>query len=617
MSSSSTSWRVAGATGALLCAANVQAQAPATATTLDPVTVTASRVEQPLSRALGDVTVIDAETIQRAGQSSLAELLQREHAIDIGTNGGPQTTTSVFIRGANSRHTLVLIDGLRVGSATSGTMSLNGIDPASVERIEILRGAASSIYGADAIGGVINIITKRQADRPLAISGSVGAGSHDTYKAQVNLDGAQGMWSYGLQYGKSKSRGFNATLPGSFAYYGDRDGYEQENAAARLGLAWAAGHRIEASVYNSRINGQYDNNGIAYDSRAVTRVQAYSLSSVDRITDTWTSTLRFGRTVDDYRDYASATAPRAQARTRQDLFTWQNDLALAAGQNLSLIAEHLREDVLSTSLTGSFPTRRRTNSAAAIYRGDFGPHHVQLNLRHDNNSQYGGNTSGAVSYAYDFAPGWQATAGAGTGFRSPTYSDLYGFGGNPDLKAEKSRNVEAGLRYRQGGTTASITAFRNRVSNLIVWVDDGTGNWTGSNANVDKAILKGVNVSVAQQLGATTLRASADWQDPRDARTGEQLARRARGSLKLAADHRLGPWLLGAEWLATTPRVDYAGAVGRLGGYSLMNLMASYDVNRNTQVQVRWNNAFNKHYELAGGYATPGSTVFVNLSYRP
>lgn len=313
MSSSSTSWRLAGAAGALLCAANAQAQT----TTLDPVTVTASRVEQPLSRALGDVTVIDADTIQRAGQSSLAELLQREHAIDIGTNGGPQTTTSVFIRGANGRHTLVLIDGLRVGSATSGTMSLNGIDPASVERIEILRGAASSIYGADAIGGVINIITKRQADRPLAISGSVGAGSHDTYKAQVNLDGAQGMWSYGLQYGKSKSRGFNATLPGSFAYYGDRDGYEQENAAARLGLAWAAGHRVEASVYHSRINGQYDN-GVPYDSRAVTRVEAYSLSSVDRITDTWTSTLRFGRTVDDYRDHASATAParsRARART--------------------------------------------------------------------------------------------------------------------------------------------------------------------------------------------------------------------------------------------------------------------------------------------------------------
>jgi len=617
MSSSPTLWRLAGAAGALLCAANAQAQALASSTPLDPVTVTASRIEQPLSRALGDVTVVDAETIQRAGQSSLAELLQREHGIDIGTNGGPQTTTSVFIRGANSRHTLVLIDGMRVGAATSGAMSLNGIDPASVERIEILRGAASSIYGADAIGGVVNIITKRQADRPLAIGGSVGAGSHDTYKARIDLNGAQGMWTYGLQYGKSRSRGFNATLPGSFAYYGDRDGYEQEDAAARLGLAWAAGHRVEASVYHSRINGQYDNNGIAYDSRAVTRVEAYSLSSVDRITEAWTSTLRFGRTVDDYRDYPSAAGPNDRARTRQDQFTWQNDFALAAGQSLSLIAEHLREDVLSTSLTGSFPTRRRTNSAAAIYRGDFGPHHIQANLRHDHNSQYGGNTSGAVSYGYDFAPGWQATASAGTGFRAPTYSDLYGWGGNPDLKAEKSRNVEAGLRYRKDGTTASVTAFRNRVSNLIVWVDDGTGNWTGSNANVDKAILKGVNISAAQQLGATTLRASADWLDPRDARTGEQLARRARGSFRLAADHRLGPWLLGAEWLATTPRVDYAGAVGRLGGYSLVNLTAAYDINRNTQVQVRWNNAFNKHYELAGGYATPGSTVFVNLSYRP
>ncbi|VCU68273.1 Vitamin B12 transporter BtuB precursor [Pigmentiphaga humi] len=614
MSSSLISRRLAGAAGALLCAAQAHAQAPAAAT-LAPVTVTAARVEQPLSSALGDVTVIDSDTLERAGQSSLAELLQRQYGVEIGSNGGPQTTTSVFVRGANSRHTLVLIDGVRVGSTTSGAMSLNGVDPSSLQRIEILRGAASSIYGADAIGGVINLITKRETDRPLAIGASIGAGSHDTYSANVTLDGSQGMWSYGLQYGRSKSRGQNTTWPDSFVYSADRDGYEQENASARLGLNWAAGHRVEASVYHSRINGQYDN-GSPFDSHAVTRVQATTLSSVDRLTDAWTSTLRFGRTVDDYRDLASPGSA-SRARTRQDLFTWQNDLKLAAGQNLSLIAEHLREEVLASSLGGSYPDGRRTNSAGAIYRGDFGAHHVQANLRFDHNSQYGSRTSGGLNYAYDLAPGWQATAGAHTAFRAPTYNDLYGWGANPDLRPEKARNVEAGLRYDRNGTQASLVAYRNRISDLIVWVDDGTGNWTGTNTNVDKAILKGLTLSAAQQFGATSLRASADWQDPRDARTGEQLARRARGTLRLAADHRLGPWLLGAEWLATTPRVDYAGAVGRLGGYSLLNLTAAYDIDRHTQVQVRLNNAFNKRYELAGGFAPPGSTVFVSLNYRP
>ncbi|MDX3906307.1 MAG: TonB-dependent receptor [Pigmentiphaga sp.] len=619
MSSTLTPRRLAGAAGALLCAAHAQAQVASAPATLDPVTVTASRIEQPLSSALGDVTVIDSDTIERAGQTSLAELLQREHGVDIATNGGPQTTTSVFLRGANSGQTIFLIDGQRVGGSTSGITGLGAISLAEVERIEILRGPASSLYGADAIGGVVNIITRRPTgDAPLQAHGSIGLGSWNTRKADAGLSGRQGGWRYALSAGYARSDGYSAAKPGEpgGAYNPDRDGYKLEHVAGRLGYAWREGQELEASFYRSRLNGQYDG-GPAFDDRNVQRIESYALTSRNRISDAWASRLSVARTVDDSLSvYGPGEAGRAAFRTRQTLFSWQNDIALTPSQSLSLAAERRNEEVDSTTLFDQ--TNRITNSAVAIYRGDFGAHHVQGNVRYDHVARYGSRTTGGLSYGYDVAPGWQVTVAGNTGFRLPTFNDLYyPVYGNPDLRPETSRNIEAGLRYRRDGTEAGIVAYRNKIENLIQY----QGYTQVANKN---ATIKGVTLSASQRLGATTLRGSFDWMDPRDDHTGEMLARRPRTALKLAAERQIGAWRLGAEWLARGHRMDtsynsatFMNETTRLGGYSLINLVASYDINRNTQVQVRWNNVTDKDYELVRGYATPGSNVFVSLSYRP
>ncbi|GAA4341952.1 TonB-dependent receptor [Pigmentiphaga soli] len=615
----SVSRPLAGIASVLCCAA--QAASPSPAGNLEPVVVTAARAEQPLSNALGDVSVIDAETLRNAGQSSLAELLQSQYGVDIATNGGPQTTTSVFLRGANSAHTVFLIDGQRVGSSSAGGAGINAIGLADVERIEILRGPASGLYGADAIGGVVNIITRRPAaDRPLEAHGSAGIGSWNTRKADAGLSGSSGMWRYALSAGHASSDGFNATKPTEPGglFDPDRDGYREDHAAGRLGLTWADGQDIEASFLRSRLNGQYDG-GDGFDDRMIQKTESYSLASTNRIARSWTSRLRVGRTIDDnvslYAPSAFDPAGRGAFRTRQTLFSWQNDFALAAGQSLSVAAERREEDVDGT--TAFDPSSRNTNSLVGVYRADLSAHHIQGNLRYDHVAAYGSRVTGGLFYGYDLSPAWQATAAASTGFRLPTFNDLYyPIYGNPDLGPESSRNVEAGLRYHRGNVEAGVQAYRNKIDNLVVYQNPFAVN--------KDAVIKGITLNAAARLGATSLRASLDVTDPEDRNTGQTLTRRARQALKLAAEHRVAGWLLGAEWLASGSRLDtaynassFSNETYRLGGYSLLNLTASYDLTRQLRLQVRWNNVTDKDYEFARGYATPGSNVFVSLSYQP
>lgn len=619
---------------ALLCAGQALAQQPTSSVTrLEPVAVVGSRVEQPLAASLGDVSVISRETIDRAGQSSLGDLLRREHGVEIVTNGGPQTVTSAFLRGANANHTLVLIDGMRVNSATTGTAAINAIALSDIERIEILRGTASSMYGSDAIGGVINVITRKgQRDTPPQVSGSVGYGNHATSRAEVAVNGGSGLWTYAVSAGHGRSNGFDATTPTNFSHNPDRDGYRWNNAAGALGLAWREGHQLALNVRQSRLNGQYDNgtdlNGNYFDDRSIQKLQGWSLSSTDRITSAWRSTLRIGRTVDDLETRNSPFSWGAPVdgistlRTRQDQYSWQNDVDVAPGQRVTVAVERLVQRVDGT--TQYDDDRRATNSVTAIYRGDFGPHHLQLNARNDRDSQYGNRATGGISYGYDITSAWRVTAGGSTGFRAPNFNELYwpndgGFMGNPNLSPEKSRNLEVGLRYLGDSTEFSATAYRNRIENLIAnGPSDPSDPWSAwAPYNVNQARLEGISLAFAQHWSNTTLRARGDLQRPRDRETGNLLPRRAKQQFNLTAEHRLGDLVLGAEWLVSGARYDDVANTVRLKGYSLFNLTASYDIDRHWQAQVRWNNVGNRDYTLAQGYRTPGSTVFVTLAYRP
>ncbi|GAA5232787.1 TonB-dependent receptor [Verticiella sediminum] len=608
------------ALAAPLATAQTAATAPAQ---LETITVIGARSPQPLADTLGDITVIDRETIERAGQSTLAELLSRTHSIEYIDTGGPQNVASLFVRGANANQTLILVDGLRFNSATAGTSAFNSIPLEHIERIEVLRGASSSLYGADAVGGVINIITRGAADQPFVPHFSVGFGSRGTSRVSAGVAGSSHGWRYAVNANYGQSKGYNITTPdNAYAYNPDRDSYYQRNVSASLGYAWRTGHEVSAEVFHTRVNGGYDNGEPYFNDRVLQRVEGFAISSRDRLADNWYSTLRLGSTRDDNRN---VTAPSfgtdedsslTRFRTRQNQYLWQNEFQLASTQRLTVALERLEQRVTGDlqDWSAGFPvdvdyptTKRNTNSATAVYTGDFDRHHLQASLRHDDDSQYDGQTTGGAAYGFDLTPNLRATVAANTAFHAPTFNDLYyPGGGNPDLEPEKSRNVEAGLRWHNASSELGATVYRNRVTNLIL-------GWPP--INVGKAVLRGVTLTGAHRWQDTTLRASVDFADPHNAETGEQLPYRAKRTLRLAADQRFGPALLGAEWYLTSER--YSSARERLGGYGRLDLTAGYDINRDTQVQLRVNNVFDKDYTLNPGYATQGTSVFVNLAWRP
>jgi vitamin B12 transporter len=578
---------------------------------LDPIAVTASRTAQPVSDLLADVTVIGPDDIARAGQSSLAELLAREPGVEIATNGGPGSTSAVFLRGANSGHTLVLIDGVRVGSSSSGTTPIEAIPLDQIDHIEILRGPASSLYGADALGGVIQIFTKRgDGSSPARVNASAGYGSYDTSQFAAGVAGAAQAWNYALQVGSGHSRGFNAIEnPANFSYNPDRDGYTTTNITASGAVQVSPRHEITGQVFRNRLNAQFDG-GLGFDDRTITIVESYSLASRDQLTDGWTSRLQAALANDD--SVSNGAFGPSAFRTRQWQYSWQNDVTLPLGL-LSLIAER-REERLSSDVAFSI-TQRNTNSADAIYQLRQGSHALQANLRIDDSSQFGSRTTGALAYGYRLTPAVRATLSAGTAFKAPTFNDLYfpRFS-NPNLAPEKSRNIEAGFYYDTGAQHARAVAYRNRVDDLIVFECDA--NFNCAPQNVDRATLEGITLGYDVTWGETVLKTSVDLQKPEDDTNGHLLPRRAKRHGALALTHAIGSLRIGAEWLASSQRFDDAANTRRLGGYAVTNLTLDYALAKAWTLVVRANNVFDKHYELAADYATPRANVFAGVRFQ-
>lgn len=579
---------------------------------LDNVVVTASRTPQILEEAMGDISVVGREELQRAGGDSVAQILSRQPGVQITTNGGPQTATGVMLRGANTSQTLVLIDGMRINSSVQAGVNWNAIDPAAIERIEILRGAASSLYGSDAIGGVVNIITRKgEQDRPLSAWADFGIGTHSTVKSGTGFSGASAGWDYSISASMTESDGHSATTPDvAFGHNPDADGYSQHTMTGSLGYRWAPGQHLGLSFYNSYINGDIDAG--AGDARAFTqtRQQAYSLTSTNDITAKWQSVLSVGLS----KETLNTPIYDSKYSSLQRRYNWQNNVQLTDDQKVSAYVERIEERPLHSA--DIEVNRRDTNALGAIYNGSFGRHHVQASLRNDNISAYGNEVTGALGYDLEITDAWTIGVAGNTGFRAPTFSDLYwpaepwGGGGNPDLKPEKSRNIEAHAHYQKDNLSFGATIYQNKIRNLI-GLDENFRS-----INVDDATIRGATLTASYEWDDTTLRGTADFMRPRDNETGKRLARRAEQQYTVSAEHRFDALRAGAEYQFVGHRYEDAANENRMGGYSLLNLTAAYDFSPNASVQIRWNNVLDKDYTNAYGYKTMGSNVFVNLSLR-
>ena len=567
--------------------------------------VTATRVAQPLSDVVADVSIIDRAQIERSGAVGVADLLKRLPGVEITRNGGLGASTGVFLRGAESRSTAVYIDGVRIDSQATGGAAWEAIPLALIDRIEVLRGPAAAVYGSDALGGVIQFFTK-SGEEGFAPYAGFGVGTYSTRKLDAGFSGASGAFDYAIGLAHEKSDGFNARpIAGQNP---DKDGYRNKSANIRLGFQAHSSQRFEASYLTSDGNSGYDNS-LGVDDRNLHKLETLGLNWQARWTEAWSTHLAVTESKDRY----ETTPSPYLTETRLRGYTFFNEVRL--GEHLLTAALERKEDHLKNA---PIDQGRSQNALALGYGFSHQAHTVQLNMRHDKDSEFGGKTTGSAAYAYAFTPAWRGTASVGTAFRAPTLYQRFSVYGVPTLVPESSRNVELGLRWAQGASSAALVAYRNKVDNLITFAGAGTcASPFGCYSNTARAEYSGATLSATHAMNGVNLAASLDVQNPRDVATGKSLARRSKQHATLSADTRVANWQLGAEAQFSGKRFDDAANTRVLSGYSVANLSASTPISKDWTLLARIDNLADKKYEVARNYGTAGRSFYIGVKWAP
>lgn len=589
----------------------------------DEVVVTATRMPVPVSHALAEVTVLDRTALARSEARTLAEVLAATPGLQFSVNGGLGKPASVFVRGLEARHLLLLVDGVRVGSATVDLPSIDNLPLEAIERIEVVRGPMSSLYGSGAIGGVVQIFTRRaeaEGWRPYA---SVGAGSQGRARAQAGFRGAHSATRVALSASAERSSGFNATRPSNPDYQPDRDGQRQRSLSASLSHRIADGWEVGTNLMTNRGRTEIDFActvfGCPSDALSVQEFRTSAITAWTRVTpvDGWRSELRAGNTSIDYELPAFRFAPRTDSRS----FAWDNQVD-AWGGIVRFGAERLDQRIDGEGVTGGGSPiyaheRRATNSWFGGYEREWGAHTVRATVRRDRIGSIGSDTTGALAWGWRFDPRWLVRASYGTAFRAPTFDDLYYLPpfGNPTLLPEKSRGAEAALEYRAGPTLLRATAFASRIEDAIELDSAFTPR------NLATARVRGLTLDARHPFGRWTMRASATVQHTEGERVDpiagpvevSPLARRAPRYGSLGIERNEADWRFGAEAIAQARRVDTQGA--RMGGYAFVDLWAGYALARDWELFARLSNAFDRDFETIAGYRSPPRSLFVELRY--
>lgn len=580
---------------------------------LDTVVVTATRQETRASDLLADVTVVGRDEIERGAGGTIIDLLSRQTGVQIVTNGGAGTAASLYLRGARTDQTKILVDGLPINSLDLAGSPLRFLPLADVERIEILRGPASTLYGADAVGGVIQIFT-RQGAAGLRGNGFIGYGTQNTFEANVGLSGGNEQWRFRVDGSHAYSDSISAQKRASNRD-ADKDAYRNNGGSAALSFLPAEGHELGVSFRQNEGRTHYDSGNVpasgTFDSYVDFKTEQWQLFSRNRLLTNWTSKLQYGETQDWQKNFASWAPQGSYLETRNRQVSWQNDVGLPLGKALFGVERLEQEASPRDSFTGK--DSASNNSVFAGWTANWNAHRWQVSARRDDHSKFGDKNTYALAYGYQFAPHWRAQGSYGTAFKAPSLYQLYDqYSGNAMLKPEEGRNRELALIWEKASQTASATYYRNRVENMIDWSFS-----TYTYQNVSKAKLEGLTLAYAGRFGDWALRASYDWLNATDEDTGFRLGRRARNKTIVGASRSWGVLETGVELVSVGHRYDTNGQTGELGGYSVVNMTTRYALNKDLAVEGRINNLFDKDYELARGYNTLGINAFVGVRYSP
>ncbi|MCH7417427.1 TonB-dependent receptor plug domain-containing protein [Pseudomonas mosselii] len=596
---------------------------------LPDVLISASRQVESRTATSAANTVFTRADIDRLQPSGVTDLLARVPGVQVAPTGGRGSLPGIFIRGTKAAQTLVLVDGVRIANATSGDSGLQFLDVDQIERVEVLRGSRSAVYGSDAIGGVIQIFTRRGGAPGLQPRLRLAAGSNQTWQRSLGLSGGDDTTRFNLGASLDETAGIDSTGP-SHASDGDHDAYR--NRSLNLSLSHTFNERFEAglNLLDSRGRSEYDNpygrldevTWLSYPQQPYTDFSVSSLGSWfdAQLNDTWHSRLELGHSEnrDDKRDKLSDQ--RFIYNTYRDQVTWQNEFALDERNQLMLGGDWYQDRFHGTA---NFSEDSRWNRAAfAQYRFAGERFSSELGVRHDRNQQYGEQTTWNASLTVPLNPRNDVLVSYSEGFRAPTFNDLYDVQyGNPDLRPEHSKSYELQWRSQLAShTRLEASLYRTDLRDAINY--DPARRRPG---NVDNARINGLELSLMQEWAGWTSQLGLSMIDPRDRETGHTLQRRARRTLSLDLDRQFERFNVGASWQAVSGSYDDPSNNNRIGGYGLLGLRGGMVLTDEVRLELKLDNLLDKQYSRAlysfdgsqYGYREEGRTWLLSLTWTP
>ena len=570
---------------------------------LQQIVVTATREKQSLERTLAPVLVIDRDEIELSLARDLADLLRFHAGLEISRNGGTGQTTSLFVRGTDSNHVLVMIDGIKINPGTIGGAAIQNIRPEMIQRIEVVKGPRSSLYGSDAIGGVINVIT-RNADGQVEFT--AGAGRYGTFDRSATVSWqADGNALY-ASLSRFNTDGFPVKTGSSV----DR-GYD--NNSARLKANTRLGNmKLEFSFWRASGTSEYLDffaTPLSQDYRNETLSLGLGFSAAEN----WSSRITLAQISDDIEQNDNMD----YVRTDRTTLDWFNSISLGDKQLVSAGIFLSRENTESISFGTGFDRDRDDQAFYLQDQFDWDKHQLLLAMRYGDFESFGGISTWNFDYGYLATDALMLTASLGTGFRAPDATDLFGFGGNPDLLAEESRNIELGLRWQfTDHTSLSVQAFDNEIDNLIQYVVTDPATFAGENRNVAKARITGIEMTWHFQNDGWDLRSSLVFQNPKNITDGQQLLRRSKRSLTVGLTRHLRSLDIGFNVLATDQRKDFGfPAPVDIGGYTLLNFHSRYNIGKHWQLRLKVENLFDREYQTAAGFNSSERAAYMAVNY--
>ena len=595
---------------------------------LPDVLISANRQVEARNDSSAANTVFTREDIDRLQPNSVADLLRRVPGVQVAQTGGRGSLPGVYIRGTQSAQSLVLVDGQRIGNSTSGDSNLQHINIEQVERVEVLRGSRSAIYGSDAIGGVIQIFTRRGGEQGLQPRLHMGFGSNQTWERSLGLSGGDERTRFNLGTSLDETAGINRSRQ-SYPSDGDHDEYRNKSLSLSLSHALTDDIEIGANVLDNRGKNAFDNPFGRFDPATFESLQQQPYSEFDvssvssyldaRVNDLWKTRLEFGHSENREKTLDKLSDERSVFNTYRDSLTWQNDLTLNEHNSLILGGDWYEDRINSST---DFNEDSRWNRAAFIqHRYQTDRFSTELGLRHDDNQQFGGQNSWSGTFTLPLNPDNDILLSYSEGFRAPTFNDLYypDFS-NPDLKPETSKSYE--LQWRSQLTQDSrleASLYRTDLEDAIIF---------GSNSrpqNVASARINGFEAALKQELFGWQSNLGVAIIDPRDRDTGHTLARRARRTLSLDLDRQFDRLGLGASWQAVSGSYDDLNNQQPLGGYALLGLRSSWELNREIKLELKVDNLLDKDYSRVlyshegsqYGYREEGRTWMFGVTWTP